>query len=80
MNTEIQLKIKLNKDKEIILNQKEAKKLYEELKTVFEEKITKEYIPYRSNDWWYPYPQYPIITYTTCTDMDIVNNIIENNC
>lgn len=51
MNVNIEIKVKMDKGKELVLKDDEAKELYLKLKEIYEERVVKEYVPYR----WYPY-------------------------
>lgn len=81
MEAKIQVKIKMEKGKEITLNQEEAKELFLKLKEIYDqpEKIT--YIPtypiYR--DWtWKPVPYTPCWT-TTAGTATITYSTADNN-
>ena len=76
MNTEIQVKIKMENGVEVTLDVNEARELHAKLGEIFDKKIEKEYIPYPSFPYypptiWYntdPNPQPGITYYTTSSD------------
>lgn len=51
MNVNIEIKVKMDKGKELVLKGDEAKELYLKLKGIYEDRVVKEYVLYR---WWYP--------------------------
>lgn len=51
MNVNIEIKVKMDKGKELVLKGDEAKELYLKLKEIYEDRVVKEYVLDR---WWYP--------------------------
>jgi len=58
MEAKIQVKIKMDNDKEVILDQKEAKELFEKLREIFTKDQT--YVPIWVEKWYPTYPYYPV--------------------
>ena len=82
METKIQVKIKMNNNKEVILDQEEARELYWKLKEVFEKDTV--YVPYQPYIPVYPYyyeDPYPIKwqRWTTSSGGTSVECITESN-
>ena len=76
MDVNIEVKIKMDKGKEIILKDEEARELFLKLKGIYEKEKTTEYVP------WYPYypnaPFYPVTySYETWSSSD---NTISISC
>ena len=76
MNTEIQVKIKMENGVEVTLDVNEAKELHAKLGEIFDKKIEKEYIPYPTFPYYSPtiwyndgtQPQPWKVYYTTSSD------------
>ena len=55
MNVNIEIKIKLDKGKELTLSGDDAKELYLKLKEIYEERHIKEYVPYPYQPYRWPW-------------------------